>query len=254
MGRIIFTVDGPVAIIALDSPNNHNAVDADMRNALAEAYETIDRDDSIRVGVIHGANGGSFCAGGSIDGYLQAKVFGPDGTSVPRIPRPFPARKPYIAAMTGFALGGGFALALSCDLRVAGKGAQMGPTGLKLGAVQGAQTISRLTRLLGASRALEVLLLSKRVSGEEAASIGMVNAVTEDEQVLDKALEWAQTIAGFSPWTVAMTKQLVYEGQHLSLYEAIAWEDQVATEGYRRAEALEGFTAFKERRQPKFSA
>ncbi|CAM3501348.1 enoyl-CoA hydratase/isomerase family protein [Polaromonas hydrogenivorans] len=252
MGRIIFTIDGPVATIALDSPDNHNAVDAAMRQALTEAYETIDKDDSIRVGVIHGANGGSFCAGGSIDGYLQAQVFGPDAQPLPRIPRPFPARKPYIAAMTGFALGGGFALALTCDLRVAGKGAQMGPTGLKLGAVQGAQTISRLTRLLGGSRALEVLLLSKQLTGEQAAEIGLVNAVTDDDKVLKQALEWARAIAEFSPWAVAMTKQLVYEGQHLSLEDAIAWEDQVATEGYKRPEALEGFTAFKERRHPKF--
>lgn len=252
MGRIIFTVDGPVAMIALDSPDNHNAVDAAMRTALTEAYGTIDKDESIRVGVIHGANGGSFCAGGSIDGYLEANVFGPDAAPLPRIPRPFPSRKPYIAAMTGFALGGGFALALTCDLRVAGRGAQMGPTGLKLGAVQGAQTITRLTRLLGGSRALEVLLLSKRLSGEQAAQIGLVNEVVDDDKVLEKALEWARTIAGFSPWTVAMTKQLVHEGQHLSLEDAIAWEDQVATEAYKRPEALEGFTAFKERRQPKF--
>lgn len=252
MGSIIFTVDGPVATIALDSPDNHNAVDAAMRKALTEAYEAIEKDDAIRVGIIHGANGSSFCAGGLIDGYLEANAFGPNATPLPRIPRPYPARKPYIAAITGFALGGGFALALTCDLRVAGRGAHMGPTGLKLGAVQGAQTISRLTRLLGGSRALEVLLLSRRLSGEQAAQIGLVNEVVDDDKVLATALEWAHTIAGFSPWTVAMTKQLVYEGQHLSLEDAIAWEDQVATQGYQRPDALEGFTAFKERRKPRF--
>lgn len=253
MGRILYSVDGHVATIALDNPGSHNAVDAEMRASLAEAYEKVDADPEIRVAILRGEGEGSFCAGGSIDGYLEQGVFGPEATGqLPRIPRPYPARKPYIAAMLGYALGGGFALALSCDLRVAGRGARMGPTGLKLGAVQGAQTISRLTRLIGASRALEVLLLSKRLTGEEAAGIGLVHAVADDGAVMDMAAEWAATIAGFSPWTVEMTKKLVYEAQHMPLDEAIAWEDRVASEGYRRPEALEGFRAFKEKRKPEY--
>lgn len=252
MGRIIFNVDGPIATIALDSPDNHNAVDATMREQLTAAYQQIENDPAVRVAVIHGAGMGSFCAGGSIDGYLEGNAFGPQAAHLPRLPRPYPSSKPYIAAMLGYALGGGFALALSCDLRVAGKSAKMGPTGLKLGAVQGAQTISRLTRLIGASKALEVLLLSKRLTAQQAADMGLVHAVTEDEQALETAMEWARTIAEFSPWAVSMTKKLVYEGQHLSLDEAIEREDRVATEGYGRPEALEGFTAFKQGRRPKF--
>lgn len=251
MGRVILTFDGPIAIIALDSPDNHNAVDAPMREQLAAAYERIEKDEAVRVAVIQGAEGGSFCAGGSIDGYLEGKVFGPDAAHLPRIPRPVSV-KPYIAAMRGYALGGGFALALACDLRVAGEGARMGPTGLKLGAVQGAQTISRLTRLIGASKALEVLLLSRRLTAQEAAGMGLVHTVVDDARVFEAAMDWARTIAGFSPWTVSMTKKLVYEAQHLPLEDAMAWEDRVATEGYGRAEALEGFTAFKEGRKPKF--
>lgn len=251
MGSIIFKVDGPIATIALDNPDKHNAVDGAMREQLTAAYRQIEDDPVVRVGVIHGADKGSFCAGGSIDGYLEGNAFGPDAAHLPRLPRPYPSSKPYIAAMLGHALGGGFALALSCDLRVAGRGARMGPTGLKLGAVQGAQTISRLTRLIGASKALEVLLLSKRLTAEEAGHMGLVHAVTEDDQALDTALEWARTIAEFSPWTVSMTKKLVYEAQHLPLSEAIDWEDRVATEGYGRPEALEGFTAFMQGRRPK---
>lgn len=252
MGRIIFTVDGPVATIALDSPDSHNAVDSAMREELAAAYEQIENNQAVRVAIIHGGGAGSFCAGGSIDGYLAGNAFGPQAAPLPRIPRPYPSQKPYIAAMLGYALGGGFALALSCDLRVAGKSAKMGPTGLQLGAVQGAQTITRLTRLIGASKALEVLLLSKRLTSQEAADMGLVHAVTDDEKVLDTAMDWARTIAAFSPWTVSMTKKLVYEAQHLPLDEALEWEDQVATEGYRRPEALEGFTAFTQGRRPTF--
>ncbi|HSV83284.1 MAG TPA: enoyl-CoA hydratase/isomerase family protein [Ramlibacter sp.] len=252
MGRVHLSIADAIATIELDNPASHNAVDAPMRDELAAAYARVESDESVRVAIIRGSEGASFCAGGSIDGYLERGVFGPDGAHLPRIPRPHPATKPYIAAMNGYALGGGFALALACDLRIAGRSARMGPTGLKLGAVQGAQTISRLTRLIGASKALEVLLLSKRLTADEAVGMGLVHAVVDDDQVLDTAREWAATIAGFSPWTVAMTKKLVYEAQHLPLEDAMAWEDEVATEAYRRPEALEGFTAFKEGRRAKF--
>ena len=252
MGRIIFSTDGPIAIIALDNPGKHNAVDAQMREELTAAYQRVEDEESLRVAIICGAEGGSFCAGGSIDGYLEGNAIGPGAAHLPRIPRPYPSKKPYIAAICGYALGGGFALALACDLRVAGKGARMGPTGLTLGAVQGAQTISRLTRLVGASRALEVLLLSQRLSGEKAGELGIVNKVIEDAEVMNAALAWAQTLAGFSPWTLSMTKKLVYEAQHLPLQDAIDWEDRVATEAYQRPEALEGFQAFKQGRKPSF--
>ncbi|SEF15489.1 enoyl-CoA hydratase [Rhizobiales bacterium GAS191] len=252
MGRVHFSVDGHIATIVLDNPESHNAVDAPMRAEIEASYKRVEVDDAIRVAIIRGAGNGSFCSGGSIDGYLEIKAFGPDGCGPPKIPRPHGSRKPYIAAMLGYALGGGFALALACDLRVAGRSAEMGPTGLKLGAVQGAQTISRLTRLIGQSRALGVLLLSKRLKAEEAERIGLVHEMVDDEAVFDTALAWARTIAEFSPWTVEMTRRLIYEAHHLSFDEAIAWEDRIALEGYRRPEALEGFTAFKERRRPKF--
>lgn len=251
MGQVVFTVEDHVAIIALDNPDKHNAVDAPMREQLAAAYERIEQDYAIRVAIIHGAGGKSFCAGGSIEGYLEKNAFGPDGTGVPSIPRPWPATKPFIAAINGYALGGGYALALSCDLRVVGRGARIGPSGLKRGAVQGAQTISRLTRLVGTSRAMQILLLSRELSGEEAAEFGLAEVV-DDDKVMAKAMEWANTIAAFSPWTVAMTKKLVLEAAHLSLADSIAWESEIGAEAYRRPDAAEGFLAFKERRKPEF--
>lgn len=251
MGQVVFSIEDHVAIIALDNPDKHNAVDAPMREQLAAAYERIEQDDAIRVAIIHGEGGRSFCAGGSIEGYLEKNAFGPDGTGVPSIPRPWPATKPFIAAINGYALGGGYALALSCDLRVVGRGARIGPSGLKRGAVQGAQTISRLTRLVGTSRAMQILLLSRELTGEEAANFGLAEVV-DDDQVLAKAMEWANTIAAFSPWTVTMTKKLVLEAAHLSLADSIAWESEVGAEAYRRPDAAEGFLAFKERRKPEF--
>ncbi len=251
MGQVHVEVAEGIATITLDNPARHNAVDAPMRAGLAAALERVENDDAIRVAIVRGA-GESFCAGGSVDDYLAQGTFGPGAVPLPKIPRPWPARKPYIAAMRGHAYGGGFALALACDLRVAGRRARMGPTGLKLGAVQGAQTVTRLTRLVGESRAAGILLLSRAVGGEEAAAIGLVQAVTEDAAVDDHALGWARTIAGFSPWTVRETKRLIRAVQDLPFEQALAEEDRVNAESYARPDALEGFTAFTEKRRPRF--
>jgi enoyl-CoA hydratase/carnithine racemase len=252
MGQIDLDVADHVATITLNNPSKRNAVDAPMREGLTAAYARIKDDDGIRVAIIRGAGDQAFSSGGYIDGYQEANAFGPGGAGPAPIPRPWPIWKPFIAAITGYAVGGGFALALACDLRVAGRKAVLGPSGLRRGVVQGAQQSQRLTRLIGASKALELLLLSRYVSGEEAAAIGLAQAVVDDDQVMTMATEWAQTIASYSPWAVARTKQLVYEGQHLPLAEAFAWEADVTAESYRRAEALEGFGAFGDGRAARF--
>ena len=252
MGQIDLHVAEHIATITMNNPGKRNAVDAPMREGLIAAYSRIERDDDIRVAIIRGAGDKAFSSGGYIDGYHEASAFGPGGRGPAPIPRPWPIWKPFIAAITGYAVGGGFALALACDLRVAGRGAVMGPSGLRRGAVQGAQQSQRLARLIGASKALELLLLSRYVSGEEAAAMGLAQAVVDDDKVMTTAMRWAGIIAGYSPWAVARTKQLVYEGQHLPLAEAFAWEEEVAAEGYRRPEALEGFTAFSEGRAATF--
>jgi enoyl-CoA hydratase/carnithine racemase len=244
MGEVRFEVTKHVATITLDNPAKRNAVDPPMRAGLSEAYRRIRDDDEIRVAVITGAGDAAFCSGGSIDHYQAAGAFGPEGSGPPPIPRPWGIWKPFIAAIRGYAVGGGFALALACDLRVVGRSAQIGPSGLRRGAVQGAQQSQRLPRLIGLSKALELLLLSKYVSGEEAAAMGLAQTVVDDDAVLSTAYEWASTIAEFSPWAVAETKRLVYEGLHLELGDAFAFEELVAAEGYRRSEALQGFSEF----------
>jgi enoyl-CoA hydratase/carnithine racemase len=171
-------------------------------------------------------------------------VFGEGAADLPPIPRPKGIWKPFIAAINGYAVGGGFPLALSCDLRVAGKSAVIGSSGLKRGAVQGAQQSQLLPRLIGISKALEILLLSKYVGGEEAAAMGMVQIAVDDSNVMEQAMEWAKIIAGYSPWAVQNTKRLVYEGFNMPLDQAYEWETKVTQEGYKRADAAAGFSEF----------
>jgi enoyl-CoA hydratase/carnithine racemase len=215
-----------------------------MRAGLEQAYERINTDDEIRVAIIRGAGDRAFCSGGDISAYAASGVFGPGAQQLPPIPRPWPIWKPFIAAIQGYAVGGGFALALACDLRVAGKGAQIGPSGLRRGAEQGAQQSQRLPRLIGKSKALELLLLSKYEGGEEAEAMGLVQCATEDEQVMEVAMEWAATIAGYDPWAVQRTKELVYRSMDMPMEEGFAWETEVTRQSYQRDEALAGFSAF----------
>src|SRR5690606_27087907 len=134
--------------------------------------------------------------------------------------------------------------AIACDLRVVGRGAQIGPSGLRRGAVQGAQQSQRLPRLIGVSKALELLLLSRYVGGEEAAAIGLAQGVADDDRVMDMAMNWARTIAGYDPWAVRKTKELVYRSLDLPMDEGVALEAEVMKQSYSRAEALSGFAAF----------
>ena len=251
MGSVHFSVEANIATLVLDNEAERNAVDRDMAEALTGAYRQIEHDDEIRVAIITGAGDKAFCAGGSLGGYLDSDVLGPDGTGRrSHLPKPYPLWKPFIAAIRGYAVAGGFGLALSCDLRVLGRSAVVGPSGLRLGVVQGAQQTQRLVRLLGLAPALELLLLSKHIPANEAYRIGLAHAVVDDDAVLDTAREWATTIASYSPWAVAKTKQLAYEGQHLALQEALDWEEEVQVESLQRPEAVEGFERWRHRPSP----
>lgn len=244
MGSIEFEVDNGIALITLCNPDRRNAVDAPMREGLDAAYDRVKNDAEIKVAVITGEGEKAFCAGGDINGYQAMNAFGPEGAGPPAIPRPWPIWKPFIAAIRGYAVGGGFALALSCDLRVVGHGARLGSTGLWRGAVQGAGQSQRLPRLIGASKALEMMLLGTLVSGDEAAASGLANVVVDDDEVTAKAMEWAHKIAGYSPWAVAQTKKLAWSAFDHGLDDGLSLEAEVALEGYRSAEAQAGFAAF----------
>jgi enoyl-CoA hydratase/carnithine racemase len=253
MGHVRFEVQDGIATVTLDNEAKRNAVDATMSAELAAAYDEIQGRDDIRVAVLTGAGERAFSSGGYIPGYLDNAVVGADGSGK-RVPLPKPWRiwKPFIAAIRGACVAGGFGLALACDLRVAAEDATIGPSGLKRGAVPGGEQTQRLVRLIGLSRALEVLLLSRYVDGAEAYRLGIVHRVVPSADVLTTAYELAETMAGFPPEAVATTKRLAYEGLDLSWDAAFAWEEQLTEESFRTAAAREGFASFAEGRPADF--
>lgn len=253
MGSVHYECRDHIGRIVLDNPEKRNAVDAGMAARLGEIYEEIIKDDDVRVAIIRGEGDKAFCAGGYIPSYIENNVVGAEGTGQRTVlPKPWRIYKPFIAAIEGYCVGGGFGLALTCDLRVASRSSVLGPSGLKRGIVNGASQTSRLVRMVGLSNALEVLLTSKYMSAEDAHRIGLVQKLVGSGEVVDAAEEWAQTIAGFSPDAVQGTKRLAYDSMDLSWDQTLAWEDAVTIANYKTPDALEGYASFDEGRKAQF--
>jgi enoyl-CoA hydratase/carnithine racemase len=251
VGQICYEVDNGIASIVIDNPDKRNAVDRTMSAQLAEAYDDVVVNENVRVVVIRGAGHQSFCAGASISGYLADGVLGENATKQrSALPKPWRIYKPVIAAIEGYCVGGGFALALACDIRVVTTASTLGPSGHKRGVANGTQQATRLVRLVGLSNALEVLLLSKYIDGTEAHRIGLAQRLVEPGAALATAMEIATTIASFSPDAVQATKRLAYDSADLTWEEALDWELVVSERSFRTADSLEGFAAFAEKRSP----
>ncbi|BEP13886.1 crotonase/enoyl-CoA hydratase family protein [Acidothermaceae bacterium B102] len=253
MAEIDYDVTDHVARVVINNPNKKNSLTLEMYRQLDDAYTDVVSNDDVRAVVITGAGLDSFSTGANISGYVADGVLG-KGASRQRqaLPKPWRIYKPVIAAIEGWCVGGGFALAVACDLRVASTTSIFGQAGLRRGVVNGQQTATRLTRLLGVGDALDLLLLSKWIDGTEALRVGLTQRLTEPGGALAEATQMAQTIASFSPDAVQATKRLAYDNCDLPWDQALDWELEVSERSFRTADSLEGFTAFAEKRAPVF--
>ncbi len=244
-----------VATVWLNRPGALNSLDGTLVQELGEVFEAMDYDAEVRV-VILGARGEkAFCVGADlkeresmdeeavsrrIDDYRR--VF----RKVERI------SKPTIAAVDGYAFGGGLELAMACDLRVMGQGAKVGLTELRLGIIPGAGGTQRLTRLVGAARAKELIFRAARISGERAADMGLANVAVGDGEAMAKSHEWAEDMLASAPIALAQAKRAIDAGADVDLetgldIEAAAYAVTIPTEDRK-----EGLKAFKEKRKPEY--
>lgn len=252
MASIDFEVDNYVGQITINNPDKRNAVDSAMAKQLAAVYDEIEQRADVRVAVITGAGGTSFCAGGYIPEYVGT-VVGTEGSGKRTVlPKPWRIATPFIAAIEGYCVGGGFPLALTCDLRIASETAVLGASGLKRGIVNGATAATKLVRMVGLGNALEALLTSEYMDAQKAYHIGLVQRVVPAGAALTAALELATSIAQFSPDAVAATKRLAYDSIDLTWDQSLEWEEDVTEENYRTPDAEEGYSSFLERRPAVF--
>jgi len=243
-----FEVDGPVAVVTIDRPAVRNAVDGPTARGLADAFRKFESDDSLAAAVLTGA-GGTFCAGADLKavaagtGNRVSLEMDDDG---PMGPTRMALSKPVIAAVEGHAVAGGLALAVWCDLRVAARDAVFGVYCRRWGVplIDGGNV--RLPRLIGMSRALDLILTGRGVSAEEAVQMGLANRLVEPGQALPAAVELGQQLAAFPQGCLRADRLSVYEQWSMPVAAALAMEVQRGMEIIRSGETREGATRFAE--------
>lgn len=242
----------PVALVSLNRPKARNAINTEMMRQLAVTLEGLDSDDQIRCIIITGDEN-AFAAGadikemadaGAVDMYLRETFDHWD-----RIRR---IRKPLIAAVSGYALGGGCELALMCDLIVASDTAVFGQPEINIGIIPGAGGSQRLTQILGKSLAMELVLTGRHLPAEEALSLGLVNRVVPVDQYLNEAKSLGTEIAEKPPLAVRLAKEAILQAAEGPLEQSLAYERKLFYFLFASEDQKEGMQAFQEKRKPDF--
>jgi enoyl-CoA hydratase/carnithine racemase len=246
------TVDGHVACCRLNRPEARNALSPELMDELAAAVEGYDSDPEIRCIVIAGSDE-VFAAGADI-GALRERTFEeslrhPAAAFWPRLAA---CRTPLVAAVSGFALGGGCELALLCDLIVASETAELGQPEITLGIIPGGGGTQRLARVLGKQRTMELVLTGRRIDARQAERLGLVNEVTGADEWLERAMELAQRIAKRPPIAARLAKQAVIAADEMTLTAGLEHERRLYELAMATEDRIEGMDAFLEKRKPEF--
>jgi enoyl-CoA hydratase len=248
---IVVERDGAVAVVTVDRPEALNALDQPTLGELRDRLRELAGDAEARVVVLTGAGDRAFVAGADIKAMSamdvhQAQAWGELGHETATLLETMP--KPTIAAVNGFALGGGCELALACDVRYASTAAKLGQPEVSIGIIPGWGGTQRLPRVVGIGRAKELIMSGKQVDAEEALRIGLVNAVFAPEELLEKTLELARTLAEKSPLVLAAAKQAM----NRTLYGDLGAEAGAFAGLFGSHDQQEGMAAFIEKRPPRF--
>lgn len=243
-----------VCTVKINNPQSLNALNAQVLNELEYAFDRIRDEDDVRVVVLTG-EGKAFVAGADI-AYMrelnasQAKKFSEDGSRVFR--KIETLNKVVIAAVNGFALGGGCELAMACDIRLASVKAKFGQPEVGLGIIPGFSGTQRLARLVGLGRAKELIFAGGHINAEEAYRIGLVNRVTETEELMAETYKMADKIKSNSTAAVVYSKECINRGTETDIETGIAYESNVFGLCFAFEDQKEGMSAFLEKRKPEF--
>jgi enoyl-CoA hydratase len=241
-----------VGIVSIDRPEKRNALSPDVLADLADGVEGLDRDRDIRCIVIAGSDE-VFAAGADI-GAMVERTFQEvlEASTMPLWQRISSCSTPLIAAVSGFALGGGCELALLCDMIVASETAEFGQPEVTLGIIPGAGGTQRLARVIGKQRAMELVLTGRRINAQEAHNMGIVNVVAPKRDWLEEAVKLAEVIARRPPLAVRLGKQAVLAAEEMPLAAALAHERRLYELAMATEDRVEGMIAFLEKRKARF--
>lgn len=251
-GAVRLEVAEGVAELVLDRPAKHNAVTPAMAAAIAEHARRIDADPAIRAVLLRGAGTRAFCAGSdlhSLAAYPDPWAFR-SRVSYEAAVRAI--RKPVVAALKGWALGGGMEMALAADIRIAARSTRIGFPEVTRGWVGGGGASQMLPRLIGYGRAMRLLLTGEQIDAEEALRLGLVEQVVEDGAEEETARAICRRLAGFSPVAVQAVKAAVRQALEAPLAAGLAYENEMNVLCFAAGDHLEGIRAFAEKRPAEF--
>ena len=251
MGFVEYNQEGYIGVMTVNRPKALNALNPDVLKDLKDAFEAVDL-ETTRVIVLTGAGEKSFVAGADIAAMSQmtkeeGEAFGKFGNDIFRMIETFPI--PVIAAVNGFALGGGNELAMSCDIRICSDNAVFGQPEAGLGITPGFGGTQRLARIVGVGKAKEMVYGARNIKAEEAYRIGLVNAVYPQEELMAAAEKMAAGIAKNAPIAVRNCKKAINEGLDADMDEAIVIEEKLFGDCFESYDQKEGMAAFLEKRK-----
>lgn len=253
MSFVSCEVQDRVAVLTIDRPKALNALNPEVLNDLKAAFEGIDQSE-VRCVILTGAGDKSFVAGADIASMstmtkAEGEAFGRLGNDVFLMVENFPL--PVIAAVNGFALGGGNELAMSCDIRLASENALFGQPEVGLGITPGFGGTQRLARVVGVGMAKQLVYSATNIKADEALRIGLVNAVYAPDQLMDAARKLAGKIASNAPIAVRNCKRAINEGIELPITEAVQVEERLFGACFETHDQVEGMSCFLSREKPK---
>ena len=250
---MLYEKENGIAVITLHRPSALNSVNTRMQAEMKEIWDDIERDKGVRVVIITGGQD-CFSAGADIREEFPPGVSRP--SSRDQFKKIEDLDRPSIAAISGYCLGGGLELALCCDLRIASPTAQFGMVELKIGAVPGAGGMQRLPRVIGVTKAKEMIYLAQRIDAEEAYRIGLISKIVPVASLIEEARKMANTMLDMPPHGLNIAKRCINEGLQINLESALKLDVAVAAQEMAtplaRENLEEGRKAFRERRKPAF--
>jgi enoyl-CoA hydratase len=245
---VLVEVEDGIMTVTLNRPKARNAVNRALAEGVADAMDELDSNDAIRVAILTGSQG-TFCSGMDLKAFVTGELPSVKGRGFAGLTEKLP-RKPLIAAVEGYALAGGFELAISCDLVVAAADAKFGIPEVKRGLAAAAGGLMRLPRQMPSRIAMELALTGDFISSERAYSLGLINQIVEPGTALDAAKALAAKISANGPLAVAISKQVVLESEDWNTEEMWDKQQALVMPVFVSEDAIEGATAFAEKRAP----
>lgn len=246
--------DGNRLIISVDRPEKRNAMDIETRQDLRAAFEAAERDEAVEAVILRG-EGGTFIAGSDItlfDGmsYQEAKEYTRYTQGLYNYVERVPV--PVIAAIDGYAMGGGLEIAMCCDLRVAAEGAKLGQSEINIGAIPGGGGTQRLPRLVGMGLAKELMYTGQPIDADRAHEIGLVNRVVPEDELLEAADELCSAVLRHSPTVLSILKEVIDKGNRMDLHAGLELERQAWASVFTTEDVSAGVDAFLNKEEPEY--